>query len=102
LFDLLRRNCKDVQNFNHYLDNDIGHRVCGRHFCIRFEAFEKILDPVEEIGKGFFTCVDVLGSLTDIGIENDSKEGSRRILTKKRIPMPAEITFAGENICQND
>jgi hypothetical protein len=91
------RRCSELQP---YLDNDIGHRVCWRHFRIRFEAFEEVLDTLKEIGKGFFTRADVLGSLTDIDIENDSKKRSRKILTKKRIPIPAEITFAGENICE--
>jgi hypothetical protein len=78
LFDVLRRNRKDVQNFNHYLDNDVGHSVCWRHFRVGFEPFEEVLDPIEQIGKGFFTCRDVLGSLTDIDVENVPKRGLGR------------------------
>jgi hypothetical protein len=73
LFNLLRRNCKDVQNFDHYLDNDIGHRVCWRHFRLGFEAFEEVLYPIEQIRKVFFTCGDVLGSLTVIDDETPPK-----------------------------
>ena len=102
MFHLLRRNREDVKNLDHYLHNDIGHRICWWHFCIGFEAFEEVLDPLEEIGKRFFTCADILGGLTDIAVENASTRGSRKILTKKRTPIPAEIIFAGENICAND
>jgi CHAD domain-containing protein len=78
LFNLLRRNREDIQNFNHDLDNDVRHRVCWRYFRIGFEAFEEVLDPIEQIGKGFFTCSDVLGSLTDIEVENASLTNSRK------------------------
>jgi hypothetical protein len=74
LFNLLRRNREDVQNFNHDLDNDIGHGVRWRHFRIGFESFEEVLYPIEQIRKGFFTCGDVLGSLTDIEVDNASKK----------------------------
>jgi hypothetical protein len=33
------------------------------HFGVRFKAFEKVSDTIEEIGKDFFTRVDILGSL---------------------------------------
>ena len=71
---LFRCDREDVQNFNHYLDDDIGHRVCWWHFRIGFESFEEVLDPIEEIDKGFFTGADVLGSLADFGIKNASKK----------------------------
>jgi hypothetical protein len=35
----------------------------------RFEPFEEVLDALEEIGKRFFTRVNILGSLTDIGVK---------------------------------
>ena len=101
LFHLLRRNCEDVQNFYHNFHNYIGHRVGRRHFCIGFKPLEEVLDALEQIGKGFFACADILGGLTKIAVEYTSTTGSRRILTKKRIPIPAEITFAGGNICEN-
>ena len=44
------------------------------HFRIGFKAFEEVLDTLEEIGKGFFTCADILGSLTDIAVKNASKK----------------------------
>jgi hypothetical protein len=48
--------------------------MCRRHFRIGLESFEEVLNPIEEIGEGFFTCGDVLGSLTDIEVDNASKK----------------------------
>ena len=101
MFDLLRRNCENIQNFDHYLDNDIGHRVRWWNFRVGFEAFEEVLDTLEEFDKGFFTCADIFGSLTDIDIKTASQSDLGR-LTKKRTPIPAEIIFVGENICENN
>ena len=35
--------------------------------------------------------------VTDIGVIIASEQGSRRMLTKRRTPIPEKITFAGEN-----
>jgi len=102
LLHLLRRNREDVQNFHHYLHDHVSHRISWWHFRVRFEAFEEVLDTLEEIGKGFFTRVDILGGLTDIAVKNPSTNAPRKMLTKRRTPTPAEITFAGENICENN
>ena len=61
-----------------------------------------MLDAVEEIGECFLTCLDILGRLTDIVVENPFAKGTGKMLTIKRTPIPAEITWAGENICEND
>ena len=48
------------------------------------------------------TCVDILGGLTDIAVENPSTKGPRKKPTMRRTPTLAEIMLAGGNICEND
>jgi len=102
LLHLLRRNREDVQDFDHDLHDYVSHRLSWWHFHVRFEAFEEIFDTLEEIDKGLLTRVNILGGLIDIPVENPSTKESRKMLTKKRTPTPAEITFAGENTCEAD
>lgn len=52
--------------------------------------------------KDFLTSVDILGGLTDISVDNPSRKEPRNIPTKRRTPIPADITFAGEKICENN
>jgi hypothetical protein len=52
----------------------------------------------QEIGNGFFARIYILGCLTDIMVKNTFTKGPRITLTNRRMPTPAEITFAGENI----
>lgn len=100
---LLRRNCEYIQNFDHYLHNYICHRGSLWYFRVGFKAPEKVLDTFEELGKGFFTCTNILGGLTDIVVKNSStKEENQEDLTEIRTPTPAEITLAGENICEKN
>src|SRR6266702_1269585 len=101
LLHLLHHNCEDVKNFNHYLHDHVGHCISWWHSQVRFKAFEEVLNMLEEIGKGFLTRVDILGGLTDIAVENPPTKGPRKMLTKRTL-TPAEITFAGENICENN
>jgi len=66
----------------------------------KIRGVEEIFDTPEDIDKGFLTRVDILGGLTDITVENPSTKEPRKVLTKRRTPTPAEISFAGENICE--
>ena len=69
LLHLLRSDCKDVQNFDHDLYDHVIHRVSRWYFSVSFKPFEEVLNTFEEICKGFFTRIDILGSLTDIGVK---------------------------------
>ena len=52
--------------------------------------------------EDFLTRVNILGGLIDIVVEYPFTNESRKMLTKRRTPIPAEIKFAGENICEVD
>ena len=63
LLHFLRRNCENVQHFNQYLHDYIGHRVRRRHCGISLQPLEKVLNTLEEIDESIFAGFDVLGRL---------------------------------------
>src|SRR6266702_1400176 len=60
---LFRCNREDVQHFDHYRHDYVGHCVCRSHCGIRLEALEEVLDTLEEIDKGILAGINILCSL---------------------------------------
>jgi hypothetical protein len=61
------------------------------------ETLEKALDPLKEIDEHALACIHILRSLKGAGFMITYIERSIRPLTKRRTPIPANITFAGGN-----
>jgi hypothetical protein len=76
---LPRCNREDVQNFDHYFNNDISHRLSWWHFRVSLKASEEIFDTFEQIGKRFFTRVNIFGSLANIAVKNRSTREPRKV-----------------------
>jgi hypothetical protein len=74
MLHLLRRNREDVQDFNHDLHDNVSHRVSWWHFRVSLKPFKEVLDTLEEVGKGFLTRFDILGSLTNVAVKNASTQ----------------------------
>ena len=65
---------------------------------IRFESCKKTSDAFKELCENVFTRRNALGSLLNVKHQKDLRqEEIERILAERKTPMPAKITFAGEN-----
>jgi hypothetical protein len=65
LFCLLRRNSKDIQYFNHYLYNDVCHRLGRWDFGVGLETFEKILNTLKDVDQDLLGRSNVLSRLEE-------------------------------------
>jgi hypothetical protein len=61
------------------------------------KSLEKSFYSLEHLKKSILTRVNILSNLRDAGITMDRTRALRKIHTKRRIPTPAKIAFAGEN-----
>jgi hypothetical protein len=69
LLDLLCRDSKDSENLDHYLYDQILHRLGQSHLNICLETFEKVFDPLEEIDERVLARSDILSRLRGPGSE---------------------------------
>ena len=97
LFDLLCRNPKNSENLYHNLNNYILHFHGQRHFRVDLETPEKHLNPLEYVDKSVLVRPSILSRLRDISVTTAHTKLLRRIHTERRRPIPANMTFAGEN-----
>jgi hypothetical protein len=102
LFDLLRRDRKNTEHFDHNFHDNIGHRISWSNFSVALETFEELFDPLEQIDEHTLTCIDVLSRLTKACVTMTRTKRWKTALTKRRTPIPANMTFAGENTCMID
>src|SRR6266702_1067131 len=98
LFDHLRRYCKNRQNLNHNLYDNVRHSCRLRNFCIGLQPLEEVLNAFEDVNENVVTSSNVLGRLNDRAVMVVQRVRSTKILTKSRTPIPAKTTLAGENI----
>jgi hypothetical protein len=63
LFSLLCRNSKDIQYFNHYLDNDVRHRLGWWDFGVGLETFEEIFNTLKDVDQGLLGRTNILSRL---------------------------------------
>jgi hypothetical protein len=61
------------------------------------ETPEKAFDPLKEIDEHALACIHILRRLKGAAFMTTYKR-STRVLTKRRTPIPANITFAGGNV----
>ena len=88
-----------MENLNQDLNDCVHHLYGRRQFCIDLETPEKRLDTLEDVDKGVSACSSILSCLKDESVTMTHTKLAR-VLTERRIPIPANITFAGENTCQ--
>ncbi len=101
---LFCRNPQNRENLDHYLNEYIHHLRGCRHFCVDLQPSEKHLDAFKYIDKSVLACPNILSCLRRVGItiNEPTRRCYKMLHTKRRTPTPANITFAGENICQID
>ena len=63
-----------------------------------FKTLEKVLDPLKEIDEHALAGIQILGGLRGAGFMITYIERSTKALTKRRTPIPVNITFAGGNV----
>jgi hypothetical protein len=96
-FDLHRRDGKYRQYFNHDLDDHVRHCRGRYHFLIKLEPPKDILDACKEISEYVLARIGILDRLTDyVSLPVPRTRDCEWKLTKRRTPIPANITFAGE------
>jgi hypothetical protein len=102
LFDLLRRNPKNRKDLDHNLNDDTHHLHGRGYFYIDFETPEEHINALKDVEKSILACAHILNCLRDLVVTMVHAKPSRRLHTESRTPIPANITFAGENTCQVD
>jgi hypothetical protein len=96
LFDLLRRNPKNRKDLDHNLNDDI--HLHGRgYFYIDLETPEEHFNALKDVEKSVLAGASNLNCLRDPVVTMVHAKPSRGIHTERRTPIPANITFAGEN-----
>ena len=93
---LLCSDSENIQYFNHYLNNDVRHRRRWWNLGICLQAFEKVLDPFEDVDQGILYCTDILSRLLRLNVKLELQRDKDKISTWRRTPAPAKITVAGE------
>ena len=96
LFYLLRRDSENIQNFHHYLHDDIRHCLVWSDLRIRLETSEKVLDTFKNVDQGLLRCIHILNCLKSFDVKLGLQRNVNQIPTWRRTPAPANITFAGE------
>jgi hypothetical protein len=97
LFDLLRSNPKNRQHLDQNLDDYIRHIHGQRHFYIDHQTSEKHLNAFKYVDKSILARPGILSCLRDKGVTTAHMKLTRRVHTERRIPIPANMTLAGEN-----
>ena len=69
LLYLLCRDSENIQNFHHYLNNDIRHCLAWSDCRVGLQTFEKVLDTFKDIDQGFLRRSDILNRLTSFDVK---------------------------------
>ena len=100
LFDLFRCNPKNREHFDHYLNDHIHHFRGRLRCCVNLDSSKKPFDALKNVDKSVFSGSNILDCLREVRVTMAYGKLSRIvILTERRIPTPANITFAGANAC---
>jgi hypothetical protein len=99
LFDPLRRNPKNTEDLYHNLNNYVLHFHGRRDFRVDLETPEKHLNALEYVDKSVLVRPSILGRLRDKSVTMAHTKLLRNVHTERRRPIPANMTFAGENTC---
>ena len=100
LSDLFSCNSKNVEDLHHNFRNCIDHFLFEYCFSVDLQSLEKSFYALEDVTKSVLTCSNILGCLRNVRIRMDRTKVLREIHTERRTPIPANITFAGENSCR--
>src|SRR6267154_4264176 len=98
LLDLLRCDPKNREDFDNYLNDYIHHsrgRLC---FWVNLESSKKHFHAIKNVDKRILASSNILNCLREARVTMAYGK-SLRILTERRMPTPAKITFAGGNAC---
>jgi hypothetical protein len=98
LFNLHCHNRKDREHFYHDFHHHVRHCLRWFCFCMTLETLEKALDALKEIDEHVLARIHILCGLKGVGFMIAYIKRSARALTKRRTPIPANITFAGGNV----
>ena len=98
LLHLLRRNSKNGEDLNHYLNDNIHHFRGRSRVCVDSEASEKHLNPLKDVDKSALACSNIFSCLRDVRV-TAAHAKLLRVHTERRMPTPAKMTLAGENSC---
>ena len=71
LFNFLRRDPKNRENLNHYLNGDIQHLRGRLHFCVDLETSEKHFHPFEDVDKYVLACPNIFSCLRGVRVTMD-------------------------------
>ena len=94
LFDLLRRNLKNMENLNHNLNDCVHHLRGRRQFCIDFETPEKRLNTFKNVDKSISACLNILCCLRDESVTMAPHEVSKDTHLKED-PNPGKYDIRG-------
>jgi hypothetical protein len=98
LSNFLCRDSQDSKNFHHYLNNQVLHCLIQSHFNVDIETFEKAFNPVEYTNKRILARANIFSGLQTLWSDLSAPiKQSRKLRTMRKTPIPAKITFAGEN-----
>ena len=100
LFNLPCRDAKNRENLDHYLNDYIHHFCSRRQFCIDLETPEKHLNPLKDVDKSILARTSILSCLRGVDVRTAHTKLLKQIHTERRMPIPANIAFAGENTCK--
>jgi hypothetical protein len=67
-------------------------------FCVNPESSKKLFNPLKNVDNSIFASSDILNCLRKVRVTMAFGK-LLRILTERRMPTPAKITFAGGNAC---
>ena len=91
LFDLLRRNLKNMENLNHDLNDCVHHLRGRRQFCIDLKTPEKRPNTFKDVDKSVSACLNILCCLIDESVTMALHEVSKDTYThRKEYPNPGK------------
>lgn len=97
LLHLIRWKCKYGENFCHYLAKHRYHLGCERNPQINIKTCEEWLDALENLDEDTMAFGNIFRYLKNMVSRLNWKDASKRF-TRRRTPIPVNITFAGENV----
>lgn len=97
LFNLIGGNRENTEYFDHDFHDRVRHCRGWRHSRIGLKPFKEGFYSLEEINECIMAGIELLSRLTDavsrwLVLRNNTK------LTNRRMPIPVNMTFEGENI----
>jgi len=96
-FQLFGCNPKNHQNFHHNIYEPLWHGHGRWYFGIYLESEEEGFDAVEQVDQCVLACTSIFNGLEDLNVKL-SIWWVRKGRTRRKMPMPAKMAFAGENI----